>query len=413
MEEDIEMFNPYRVREDFPIFKRRIRGKPIVYLDNTASSQKPVQVIEALSRFYMENYANIHRGLYDLSQEASEMYEEAHVKVARFINADGMEEVIFVRNTTEAINLVAYSWALNNLNQGDEILLTIMEHHSNIVPWQLIAKRKNVKLKYIDIDNNGRLKIQEFEEKVSNRTKLVTVTHVSNVLGTVNDVRRIGKIAHEVGALFLVDGAQSVPHMPVNVKDIDCDFLAFSGHKMLAPTGVGVLYAKKDILSEMDPFMVGGDMISDVGLYESKWARLPWKFEAGTSNIADGVALGVAVDYLVKLGMENVHQHEKEMVSYALNSLLAIDGVEVYGPREIENRGGVLSFNVRNVNHHDVARYLNENYNICIRSGHHCALPLMKRLGLNGTARASFYIYNVKEDIDILCEAISNLVKVG
>jgi cysteine desulfurase/selenocysteine lyase len=407
------MFNPYRVRDDFPIFKRRIRGKPIIYLDSTATSQKPIQVIEALSKFYMESYANIHRGLYDLSQEASEMYEEAHVKVAKLINADGMEEVVFVRNTTEAINLVAYSWALNNLNQDDEILLTIMEHHSNIVPWQLIAKKRNVKLKYVDIDDDGRLKIQEFEEKISSKTRLIAVTHVSNVLGTVNDVKRIGKLAHEVNAFFLVDGAQSVPHMPVNVKDIDCDFLAFSGHKMLAPTGIGVLYARKDILSEMDPFMGGGDMISDVDLYESKWAGLPWKFEAGTSSIADGIALGVAVDYLMKLGMENIHQYEREITRYALNNLLTIDGVEVYGPKDIEARSGILSFNVKNINHHDVANYLSENYNICIRSGHHCALPLMKRLGLKGTARASFYIYNVKEDVDILCEAISNLVRSG
>ncbi|MEM2405539.1 MAG: cysteine desulfurase, partial [Candidatus Methanomethylicia archaeon] len=263
----------------------------------------------------------------------------------------------------------------------------------------------------VDVNDNGRLKIHEFEEKISSKTRIITVTHVSNVLGTINDVKKIGKIAHEVNAIFLVDGAQSVPHIPVNVKDIDCDFLAFSGHKMLAPTGIGVLYAKKDVLEEMDPFMGGGDMISDVDLYESKWARPPWKFEAGTPNIAGGVALTTAIDYLMNLGMENIHKHEKEIVNYALKNLSTIDHIEVYGPRNIEARSGVLSFNVKNINHHDVANYLNENYNICIRSGHHCALPLIKRLGLKGTARASFYIYNVKEDIDTLCEALSNLVK--
>ncbi len=407
--------DPSRIREDFPILKRRINGHPLIYLDNAASSQKPRQVIEAVTKFYENHYANIHRGVHTLSQEASEAYEEAHAKVARFISASEPEEVIFVRNTTEAINLVAYSWAMRQLKPGDEILITLMEHHSNIVPWEAVSSLKDVKINYVGITEEGTLDYSDLEEKLSKRTKLVSVVHISNVLGTINDIKRISKLAHELGALVLVDGAQSVPHMPVSVKELDCDFLAFSSHKMLGPSGVGVLYAKRDILEAMSPFLGGGGMIKSVkfdvstGKCKIDWNVLPWKFEAGTPNIEGGIGLGAAVDYLSAIGMEEVRRYEEELVSYTLDRMNELKKIEIYGPLNPEMRGGVISFNLEGVSPHDVAMILDQS-GIAIRSGYHCAEPLHKMIGApNGTARASFYVYNTKSEIDIFISKLKEI----
>ena len=382
-----------RIREDFPILKRKINGHPLIYFDNTATTQKPVQVINAIKEFYEKYNANIHRGVHTLSQEASELYEKAHEKVADFINAD-WREVIFVRNTTEAINLVAN---ILDLEDG-EVVVSMMEHHSNLVPWQ----DKN--LKVVNIKKDGTLDMEDLKEKITKKTKLVAITHVSNVLGTINPVEEIGKMAHEVGALFLVDGAQSVPHMPIDVRKMDCDFLAFSGHKMLGPTGIGVLYGKKDLLEELPPFLKGGDMISHVWVDKATWNELPWKYEAGTPNIAGGVGLGAAVDYLKSIGVENVRRHEEELVRYALDGLSSL-GVEIYGPEE---RGGLISFNLDGIHPHDVAYFLDRK-GIAVRSGHHCAQPLMRYFGIKGTVRASFYIYNTKWEIDKFLDVLKEV----
>ncbi|HIE22775.1 MAG TPA: cysteine desulfurase [Candidatus Korarchaeota archaeon] len=407
--------DPSKIREDFPILKRKINGHPLIYLDNAASSQKPKQVIEAIIKFYETYYANIHRGVHTLSQEASEAYEEAHVKVANFISASEPEEIIFVRNTTEAINLVAYSWALRQLKPGDEILITLMEHHSNIVPWEVISGLNDVKINYVGITKEGILDYSDLEKKISGRTKLVSVAHVSNVLGTINDIKRISKLAHEVGAIVLVDGAQSVPHMPVSVKELDCDFLAFSSHKMLGPSGVGVLYAKKEILMVMNPFLSGGGMIKrvqfDVSTRKCKidWNVLPWKFEAGTPNIEGGIGLGVAVDYLSSIGMEDVRRYEEELVSYTLDRMGELKKIKIYGPLDPKMRGGVISFNLKGISPHDVAMILDQS-GIVIRSGYHCAEPLHEIIGEpNGTARASFYIYNTKSEIDIFISKLKEI----
>nr|HDO80407.1 cysteine desulfurase [Candidatus Bathyarchaeota archaeon] len=402
------MFDPYKVREDFPIFQRKIEGEPLIYFDNAATSQRPRQVIEVIRRFYEEHNANIHRAVHTLSQEASELYEEAHEEVAKFINAKGIEEVVFVKNTTEAINLVAYSWGLRTLKQGDEVVVTLMEHHSNIVPWEMISKIKGARVKYAQINDDGTLNYVSLEQAVTSKTRIICVTQMSNVTGVINDVERISKLAHENDALCMVDAAQSVPHMPVDVKSLDADFLAFSGHKMLGPTGIGVLYGKEDVLSEMEPFLGGGDMIREVrynwreGACEVTWNELPWKFEAGTANICGGVGLMEAIRYLKRLGMENVQKHEKELTEYALRRLMEIEKVEVYGPVR-KARGGIIPFNVSGVNHHDVALLLDQ-FGIMVRSGLHCAQPLHQRLGLKGTVRASFYIYNTQDEIDRMVE---------
>ncbi|RLG39762.1 MAG: cysteine desulfurase, partial [Thermoproteota archaeon] len=378
--------DPLKIREDFPILKREVNGHPLIYLDNAASSQKPRQVIETITKFYESYYANIHRGIHTLSQEASEAYEEAHKKVAKFISASSPEEIIFVRNTTEAINLVAYSWALRHLRPGDEILTTLMEHHSNIVPWEVLSEIKGIRVRYVGVTKEGTLNYSEFEEKLSEKTKLVAVVHVSNVLGTINDVKTIGKLAHEVGALILVDGAQSVPHMPVNVKELDCDFLAFSGHKMLGPSGIGVLYARREILESMAPFLGGGGMISKVhfdasaGRCKIDWNVLPWKFEAGTPNIEGGIGLGAAVDYLMSIGMDEVRKYEERLVSYALDRMNELRKIEVYGPLDPKKRGGVISFNLNGMSPHDVAMIMDQS-GIAIRSGLHCAEPLHEAIG--------------------------------
>lgn len=387
------------MKEDFPIFSD---NKELVYLDSTATSQKPKHVIEAIENFYTKSNANIHRGIYDLSERATEMYEGARREVAEFVNAHP-GGIVFVRNATEGINLVANSL---DFKKGDEIVTTIMEHHSNIVPWQML-KEKGVVVKFMDINEKGALKISKF----TNRTKLVAVCHVSNVLGTINPVEAIGKLAHKAGALFLVDAAQSVPHMPVDFRKIDADFMVFSGHKMLGPSGIGVLCAKPELLKAMKPFLGGGDMIKEVHLDETKWNDIPWKFEAGTPNIEGAIGLGAAVKYLKKVGMMKIRAHEIELTKYALNKLSKIKDIAIYGPKDANDRGGVVAFNLKDIHAHDIAAILNE-YKVAIRSGYHCAQPLAERLGVNSTARASFYLYNNKKDVDKLVDALKKVLVV-
>lgn len=397
------------LRRDFPILARRIHGRPLVYLDSGASSQKPSVVIDAVRHYDQTTHANIHRGVYTLSEEATLAYEHAHACVARFINAD-FEEVVFTKNTTEALNLVAYAWGLDNLQAGDEVVLSQLEHHSNLVPWQQIARRTGATVRYIRVNAQGKLDMEHAAALIGPRTKMVSVAHVSNVLGTVNPVDTLGQMAHAHGALLCVDGAQSIPHMAVDVRTLDCDFLAFSGHKMLGPTGIGGLYGKRAILERMEPFLHGGGMISEVTFEGATWNDLPWKFEAGTPPIAQGIGLGVAVEYLQRLGMEAVHAHEQALVSYALEQMQRVQDMELYGP-EAAARGGVVSFNLHGLHPHDMASILDQ-YGVAIRGGHHCAMPLMRVLGVNGTCRASFYIYNTVDDIDVLIEAVGEARRV-
>ena len=409
------MLDPYKIREDFPILKRKVNNNPLIYFDNAATSQKPRQVIEAIRSFYENHNANVHRAVYTLSQEASELYEDAHEEVAKFINANGMEETIFVRGTTEAINLVAYSQGLHNLKKNDEVIVTLMEHHSNIVPWEILSKIVGFNIKYVDVNNDGTINYESFENVISKKTKIVCVTHVSNVTGVVNDVRRIAKTAHEYGSLVLVDGAQSVPHLPVNVKDLDVDFLAFSGHKMLGPTGIGVLYGRREILEEMAPFQGGGEMIRAVE-FSSKtrrcsitWNDLPWKFEAGTPNVCGGVGLTEAVKYLKKVGMENVKEHEEALTKYVMSKMReCCKKVKIYGPQTPTAKCGIVPFGVDGVSSHDIALFL-DNYGIMVRSGFHCAQPLHEVFKLNSSARASFYIYNTCEEIDRFIEILKEI----
>lgn len=395
-----QALNVEKIRKDFPILERLINGKKLVYLDNAATTQKPVQVINELSEYYTKHNANVHRAVHTLSAEATSAYDGAREKIAEFINAKP-REIVFVKNASEAANIILYSFALDKLKAGDEIISTVMEHHSNIVPWQL-AQKKGIKLKFVDIDEKGELKLEQYEELITENTKLMTVAHVSNVLGTVNPVEKIVKLARDCGALFMLDAAQSVPHMPFDVKKLDCDFAIFSGHKMLAPTGIGCLYGKEELLEDMEPFLRGSDMIKEVKLLETTWNDLPYKFETGTPNIADTIAFGTAVDYLSALGMQNVWQHEIALAEYALKRMKEIKDLTIYGPEE---RAGVISFNLGDVHSHDLASVLDE-HGIAIRSGHHCTMPLMERLGIVAAARASFYIYNTKEEIDKLCEAL-------
>ena len=399
-----DQLDPEIIKQDFPIFKRRIYGKPLIYLDNAATTQKPRQVIEAIREFYQNYNANVHRGVYRLSVEATEAFENARAKVARFINAKD-SEIVFTKNATEALNLVAYSWGLCNLKKGDRILLTEMEHHSNIVPWQLVAKHTGAVVDYIPINEDGLLVDEEVDRLLNLEPKIVSITQASNVLGTINDVKEIVEKAHKVGAIAVVDAAQSVPHMRVDVKELGCDFLAFSGHKALGPLGVGVLYGKRDLLKDMNPFLGGGDMISRVWLSGAEWNELPWKFEAGTSSVADVIGLGAAVDYLNSIGMSRVRAHEVRLTEYALKRLSEISDIRIYGPRDLDKRSGVISFNLSGIHPHDLATILDEE-GIAIRAGHHCAMPLMTKLGVAATARASFYIYNSGSDIDALVEGL-------
>lgn len=410
------MLDPYEIRKDFPILDRVINGRRIVYLDNAATSQKPTQVINAIVEFYTKYNANIHRGLHTLSQEASQLYEEAHEVVAKFINAYSWDEVIFTSNTTDSINLVAYSWGLSNISEGDRIVLTIMDHHSNMLPWRRIAEMKGAEVVYVDITNDGYLKYDMFKELINERTRVVAIPGMSNVLGTIVEpeaIREVARLAHEVSAIVVLDGAQSVPHTPTNVRELDVDFLAFSGHKMLGPTGIGVLWGRREILNEMPLFKTGGDTVKDVTIEEVIWHDLPWRFEAGTPPIAEGVGLAEAVKYLTKIGMINVRMHEERLTEYTVKrfSEELQNSIELYGPRDSAHRGGVIPFNIKGINHHIVGLALDELYAIAVRTGMHCAHPLHYRLGLKGTVRASYYIYNTIEEVDYLVEALRTIVE--
>lgn len=410
------MLDASKIREDFPILKRIVNDNPLIYFDNAATSQKPRQVINAIRDFYENHNAGVHRAVHTLSQEATDLYERAHEEAADFINANGMEETVFVRGTTEAINLVAYAWGLHSLKKGDEILVSLMEHHSNIVPWNIISDITKANVKYGEVKDDGTLNYESFENQISAKTRIVCLSHVSNVTGIVNDVKRVVRIAHEKGALALIDGAQSVPHMPVDVKDLDVDFLAFSGHKMLGPTGIGVLYGKKDILERMEPFQGGGGMIREVSFDPRKkmcsisWNTLPWKFEAGTPNVSGAVGLMEAVRYLKRLGMSNVRAHEEMLTKYALPRIKKVEKAKIFGTEDTSVKCGIIPFGIDGLSSHDVALFL-DNYGIMVRSGFHCAQPLHEFFKLNSTARASFYIYNTREEIDRFTEVLKEIGK--
>lgn len=398
-----------RIRKDFPILERRVYEQPLVYFDNAATSQKPRQVIDALTRYYETSNANIHRAVHFLGEEATAEYEGVRANVARFINAPSPECIVFTRNTSESINLVAYAWGRANVAEGDEIVVTLMEHHSNFVPWQQLAKEKGAKLIVIGVKDDQTLDLDAgLSSYLSERTKIVALTHANNTVGTINPVKELAAEAHKVGALVLIDAAQSVPHMPVDVQDIDCDFLAFSAHKMLGPTGVGVLYGRRDLLDEMPPFLTGGEMISKVTVEETTWNEVPAKFEAGTPNIADVIAFGAAIDYLNDLGMQNVRDHEKEITEYALRRLRQLDNLKIYGPDDIDIHGGTISFNYPGVHPHDVGTIVDRR-GVAIRSGHGCNQPLMRALDIAGVARASFYVYNTAEEVDVFIDALGDV----
>jgi cysteine desulfurase/selenocysteine lyase len=394
------------IRQDFPILKREVHGKPLVYLDSTASSQKPNAVIEAMSHYYQSYNANVHRGVYQISEEATLAMDKARLKIARFINARQSKQIVFTRNTTESINLVAYSWGNANIHQGDLIVLTEMEHHSNLVPWQLLAQRTGARLEFVPVTDDGLLDQTVYQQLLQQHPKLVAFTHVSNVLGTINPVQQMIEQAHEVGAIALIDAAQSVPHIPVDVQALDADFLCFSSHKMLGPTGIGVLYGKRALLEEMPPFIGGGDMIRSVSLRSSTWNDLPWKFEGGTPAIAEAIGFGAAIDYLNAIGMDEVQRHEREITAYALQKLSSVPELVIYGPKSAEGRGGVISFTLGDIHPHDLASILDQECGVAIRAGHHCAQPLMERYNLAATARASFYIYTLQEEVDILVQGL-------
>ena len=406
--------NIQAIRRDFPILERKINGKPLIYFDNAATTQKPRQVIEAISDFYTNHNANVHRGVHTLSMEATELYEQARESVAKFVNAKSEREIVFVRNTTEAINLVAHSLGCSTLGIGDEVLVSLMEHHSDIVPWEILAQCRGFKIKYANVFEDGTLDYDDFEAKINKNTRICCLSHVSNVTGIINDVKRITKAAHDGGSLMLVDGAQSVPHLPVDVLDIDADFLAFSGHKMLGPAGIGVLYGKAEVLKQMTPFQGGGEMIKEVTVQKGKcsisWNDLPWKFEAGTPNIEGAIGLGAAVKYLQNLGMENVFSHERELTSYAYSRIQRIKGVSLYGSIDVSNKCGIIPFGVKGFTSHETAAFFDE-YGVAMRSGYHCAQPLHEIFKLNSTARASFYLYNTREEVDHFREILEEIGK--
>jgi cysteine desulfurase/selenocysteine lyase len=393
------------IRAQFPILDQEVNGKPLVYLDSSATSQKPLQVIEAIEKYYREINSNVHRGVHTLGTRATDAYEGAREKVRKFINAKSIQEVIFTRGTTTSLNTVAASYAAANLTQGDEIVITYMEHHSNIIPWQQVARRTGAQLKYIPLQEDGTISLDDVRATITANTKVVSVMQVSNVLGVINPVKEIAQIAHENGAIMVVDGAQSAPHMKIDVQDLDCDFLAFSGHKMCGPTGIGVLYGKKHLLENMEPIEFGGEMIDFVQLQESTWKELPWKFEAGTPIIAGAIGLGAAIDFLNEVGLDQIAEHEHKLVAYALEKMSAVEGMTIYGPLDAAKRAGLITFNLSDVHPHDVATVLDAE-GIAVRAGHHCAQPLMKWLKASATARASFYLYNTEDDIDKLVEGL-------
>jgi cysteine desulfurase/selenocysteine lyase len=402
-------FDPHVVRRDFPILDQEVNGHRLVYLDSASSSQKPRVVIDALDTYYREYNANVHRGIYTIGEKATAEYEAARAKVARFINAPDSHEIVFTRNATEAINLVAYSWGRKNVSRGDAIVLTEMEHHANLVPWQLLVQEVDGDLEFIPITDDGLLRLEVLDHLLKLKPKLVAFTHVSNTIGTINPVREITEIAHAAGALVLVDGAQAVPHVPVDVQELGVDFYAFSGHKMLAPMGSGALWARRELLEAMPPFLAGGEMIREVHLRRSTWNDIPWKFEAGTPAVGDAIGLGVAAEYLEAIGMDNVREHERALVDHALEVLPArVPGIELYGPMDPELRGGVVPFNLPGIHPHDVAQVL-DRYGIAVRAGHHCTMPLHERLDLAATARASFQVYSTREDVDLLADALNEV----
>jgi cysteine desulfurase / selenocysteine lyase len=415
LENKLHEFKVETIRADFPILKTEMNDKPLVYLDSAATSQKPRQVLEVMDDYYKNYNANIHRGIYRIAEKATEEYINSKVKIAKFINASSMQEIIYVRNTTEAINLAALSWGNANVGKGDHILISEMEHHSNMVPWMLLAKRKGAVLDYVGLEKNSfKLDMNSLNKMLDKKPKIVAITHASNVLGTINDVKEITKRAHKKGAKVLIDGAQSTPHMKVDVKDIDCDFFAFSAHKMLGPTGIGVLHAKTDLLNEMEPVMGGGDMIRSVTYDSYSWNDLPWKFEAGTSDIAGGIGFGAAVDYLNYFGMDKIREHEKQLTEYALEQLSTVKGVKVYGlgAKDMNERSGVIAFSVEGVHPHDVAQIF-DSEGVAIRAGHHCAMPLVtQRLGIPALSRISFYLYNKNSEVDVAVKALAKVKEI-
>ena len=406
------MYDVEKIRQDFPILSRKVYDRPLIYLDNAATTQKPRQVIEALVDYYERYNANVHRGVHALSQEATERYEEARAKVAQFIGADSANEIIWTRNASESLNLVAYTWAEDNIAEGDEIVVTPYEHHSNLVPWQKVARDKGAKLRVLPMrEDDNSLDMSRVDEFITQRTKLLAVVHMSNGIGIVNPVRELVDKARAVGATVLIDATQSAPHMPVDVNDLDCDFLTLSGHKMLGPTGIGALYGKQEILENMEPFMRGGEMVLEVWYDRATWNDVPMKFEAGTPNIADAIGFGAAIDYLDNLGMENVRAHEIALSAYALEAFKELEeDIDIFGPRDPEQRGGIISFHSDIVHPHDLGTFLDRD-GIAIRTGHHCTMPLMRELGVVATARASYYLYNTEEEIDALVDSVKRALR--
>lgn len=398
------LLNPSMLRQDFPILSRQIHGKPLIYFDNAASSQKPRQVVEAMVAYYYQHHANVHRGAHTLSVEATELYEEARRKVAHFINAPSPESLVFTRNTTEALNLVAQSWGCQHLREGDEIIVSEAEHHANLIPWQLMAERTGAVIKAVRLTPEQRLDLEHYQRLLSLRTKVVALAHMSNVLGVIHPIRRLADLAHEIGAVMVVDGAQAAPHLPVDVQALGADFYAFSGHKMCGPTGAGALWARAELLRAMPPFLGGGEMIRKVYIDHSTYADIPMRFEAGTPNIAEVIGLGAAVDYLSGIGMQAIFEHDQALARYALARLEGLEGIALYGPRG-DDRGGIIPFNLQGIHPHDVATAL-DSEGIAVRAGHHCAQPLMRALGVQSTARVSFYFYNTEEEVDWFVEAL-------
>lgn len=393
------------IRKLFPVLNQEVNGHPLVYLDSAATSQKPIQVLEAVKNYYELDNSNVHRGVHTLGNRATDSYEGAREKIRKFINATSTEEIIYTRGTTTSLNTVAAAYGRMNVEEGDEIIISYMEHHSNLIPWQQLAKEKGAVLKYFDLEPDGTITLDTVRNTITEKTKIVAITMASNVLGTINPIKEIAEMAHAVGAVIVVDAAQAAPHMPIDVQDLDCDFLGFSGHKMCGPTGIGVLYGKKALLENMEPIEFGGEMIDFVGLYDSTWKELPWKFEGGTPNIAGAIGLGAAIDFLNEIGLEKIAEHEHSLVEYAISEMDKIDGLTIYGPRDPQKRCGLITFNIDGVHPHDLATVLDMN-GIAVRAGHHCAQPLMKWLQCTATARASFYMYNTKEDIDRLVEGL-------
>lgn len=402
--------NPHQIKEDFPILQQKINGNRLAYLDNSATTLKPIQVIEAISDYNKKSHGNPHRGAHKLSVLATEEYDLARKKVKEFINAKHSEEIIFTKNTTESLNLIAYSYGMNFINEGDEIVLAISEHHSNILPWQRVAKEKKANLKYMYLNANSRISEKEIKEKITTRTKIISIAQMSNVLGTIHPIEQIIEYGHKMGAIIIVDGAQSVPHMPVDVQDLDVDFFGFSAHKMLGPMGIGILYGKKELLENMPPYLTGGDMIEYVYEQEATFAPIPYKFEAGTQNVEGAVGLRAAIEYLENIGLNNIQKHEEILVEYALDKMLKLPYIDIQGPIDLYMRGGIISFTLEDIHPHDIASIL-DTYGIAIRAGHHCAQPLMNYLKIPATSRISFYLYNNKEDIDQFIEGIKKVRK--